>query len=72
MSDILYPIVDVLDRVSIIDDTVTENTNLTTVAGIRAPFYWHNVIEGILPLGSDGHIIVFKNPCAVSFTYKMK
>jgi signal transduction histidine kinase len=43
--------------------------------GIKGLFgltiYWRDTIKGILPLGSNGVVVVFDNPCNPSFTYQI-
>lgn len=52
-------------------DSVTGDSVLKPVAVIAASFYWRAMIRDILPTGSRGMIIVFKNPCTEPFTYQI-
>ena len=33
--------------------------------------YWRNMIENVVPQGSDGVIIVFQNECNLTFTFRI-
>lgn len=84
MSDIMFPIINVLDRVDSTKElnnnhnhnshsvNVTHPSNPAVVGAIRTPFYWRDTIRHILPNDNDGIIVVFHNPCTESFTYQIK
>jgi hypothetical protein len=38
---------------------------------ITATWYWRDTLKNILPIGSDGIVVVFQNPCGSNFTYEI-
>ena len=83
VSDIMYPIINVLDRIQIIDNDAASNSNLNdtvyntnttteVVAVLAATFYWRDVMRNTLPTGEQGLVVVISNPCTASFTYQIK
>lgn len=70
ISDIFYPILTQANRqIEIHDD---DENNQYHVAGIFSlAVYWRDTIKNILPVGSNGLIVVFENPCNPSFTYQI-
>jgi hypothetical protein len=71
VSDILFPILNELDKVRIEDENYDPSKH-HAVGGIRVPFYWRDTIQYILPTGNDGVVVVFSNNCTISFTYQIK
>jgi Adenylate and Guanylate cyclase catalytic domain len=70
-QDIVYPIVNELDRVVVAgaEDYVAADHKVVGMLG--ASFYWRSLIRNILPKGSTGIQVVFDNPCSKSFTYQI-
>jgi Adenylate and Guanylate cyclase catalytic domain len=69
--DVFYPIVDDISRVDI---SGSDNTNLTdkaVVGALAVSIYWRELIRDILPPGSNGIVVVVRNPCTESFTYQI-
>jgi hypothetical protein len=65
-SDIYYPIFDnAANQVSI------TGGDMKMVSVFSMTFYWRDLIENILPPGSDGSVVVFKNTCNQTFTYQI-
>jgi hypothetical protein len=64
--DIMYPILDTIDRV-----TIDDPLNHTLVGMTAVSVYWRNLLEDILPAGSEGVVVVFDSPCNPSFTYQI-
>jgi hypothetical protein len=74
VSDILYPVIDAIDRIQIFpshtsDDTEDDDTKV--VAVLSASFYWRDVMKNILPSGR-GIVVVVENPCTASFSYQIR
>lgn len=65
-SVITLPIYDSLETVKL-DPT----KDLPFVGIVTFSLYWRELIENILPTGSDGVIVVFEDECAPSFTYRL-
>jgi hypothetical protein len=66
VSDIYYPILDKNDAV-----TIEDPENEKFVGILAMSIYWRNMIENILPPGSDGVVIVFENECNPTFTFQI-
>jgi hypothetical protein len=66
VSDIYYPILDKNDAV-----TIEDPENEKFVGILSMSIYWRNMIENILPPGSDGVVIVFGNECNPTFTFEI-
>jgi class 3 adenylate cyclase len=64
--DIMYPILETIDRV-----TINDPLNHTLVGTAALSVYWRNLLEDILPAGSEGVVVVFDSPCNPSFTYQI-
>jgi hypothetical protein len=74
-SDILYPVVNNLDRIQLFQNDTDTNTNSTAnhvVSILAATFYWRDILKNVLPPGKKGIVIVIDNPCTVSFTYQVE
>jgi hypothetical protein len=70
VSDIFYPILEQANRHIEIKDNRDDDEH--DVAGIfSVTVYWRDTIKNILPVGSDGLIVVFENPCNPTFTYQV-
>jgi len=70
VSDIFYPILKQANRKIEIKDNLDDDED--DVAGIFSiTFYWRDTIKNILPVGSDGLVVVFENPCNPTFTYQV-
>lgn len=64
--DVYYPILKGIDQIAI------DNPKLYPLAGILAiSIFWRELVENILPIGSNGVLIVFDNPCNPSFTFEI-
>jgi hypothetical protein len=84
MSDIIYPIVDAIDRIRIVDtsgssseSSITDIPNENTTEGkvvavVSSSFYWRDALKDMLPTGRNGIVVVVANPCTASFTYQLK
>jgi hypothetical protein len=64
--DISYPILDTVDRV-----TIADPKNYTFRGTTAVSIFWRNLLEDILPDGSNGAVAVFDNPCNPSFTFQI-
>ena len=64
--DISYPVLDTIDRV-----TIEDPAKHTLVATTDVSIFWRNVLEDILPYGSDGVVAVFESPCNPTFTFQI-
>eukprot|EP00977_Amphora_coffeiformis_P014429 scaffold4042_cov165-Amphora_coffeaeformis.AAC.9 len=64
--DIYYPLLDTLR-----DVTIKDPENHPLVGMLSASSFWRNFLEGILPEGSDGIVMVFENECNPTFTYQI-
>lgn len=70
ISDIYYPIVMESNRqIEIGGDHNIFEHRLVGIFSLSV--YWRDTIKNILPVGSDGLIVVFENPCNPSFTYQI-
>lgn len=70
ISDIYYPIFTSSNRQIELDDE--HHHNQYKVAGIFSlSVYWRDTIKNILPVGADGLVAVFENPCNPTFTYRI-
>jgi class 3 adenylate cyclase len=67
MSDIVYPIIDSTNDVTINPDGVVQ----PAVGAFALTFYWRDLIQNILPRDSKGVIVVFENTCDQVFTYRI-
>ncbi|CAB9526948.1 natriuretic peptide receptor 2 [Seminavis robusta] len=65
-SVITFPIYDDLSSVRL---DLTKNQSFVGV--VTFSLYWREMIQHVLPTGSDGIIVVFEDPCAPSFTYRL-
>jgi class 3 adenylate cyclase len=67
MSDIVYPIINSINDVTIDPDDVEQ----PAVGAFALTFYWRDLIKNILPPNSKGVIVVFENTCEQVFTYRI-
>lgn len=63
ISVITYPVIDSLESVRI---NVDEKESI--VAVLTFAIFWRELLRDILPLDSDGVLVVFENPCGPGFT----
>jgi class 3 adenylate cyclase len=66
VSIISYPVIDSLESVRI---NVDEEQPIVAVLTIG--IFWRELLRDILPLGSDGILVVVENPCGSDFTYQL-
>jgi class 3 adenylate cyclase len=66
ISVITYPVIDSLESVRI---NIDEEQSI--VAVLTFAIFWRELLRDILPLGSDGVLVVFENPCGADFTYQL-
>jgi hypothetical protein len=76
ITDIYYPILaNGADDVSIhVDSNQTNHNNNSSsniVAILSLSVYWRDTLKNILPKGANGVDVVFDNPCAPTFTYRI-
>jgi hypothetical protein len=71
VTDILYPVVDRIDKIQIIteNETTVNDDESKVVAVISATFYWRDALKNVLPNNRKGLVVVIENPCTASFTY---
>lgn len=70
ISDIFYPILaEANRRIEINDDDKDYEHDVVGIFSLSV--YWRDTIKNVLPIGSDGVIVVFENPCNPSFTYQI-
>jgi hypothetical protein len=55
--DLLYPIVNDLNRVAVAGSEDYDPTQHEIVGLLGAPFYWRHLIQGSLPLVSNGVVV---------------
>jgi hypothetical protein len=77
VSDVLYPVIDRIDKVRIIDDEEDIDFAANKVVGVvSATYYWRDVLKNVLPDGKEGLIAVFENSWrawpTIYFTYQIK
>jgi hypothetical protein len=70
MSTLLYPIVNILDRIEI------SGSDMYGLDGelkgeLTIEFYWRAKFRDILPYNSNGIVLVVKNTCGGDFTYQI-
>jgi Adenylate and Guanylate cyclase catalytic domain len=65
--DVFYPIVDDISRV----DISGSDTDKSVVGVLAVSIYWRELIRDILPPGSNGIVVVVRNPCTEPFTYQI-
>jgi Adenylate and Guanylate cyclase catalytic domain len=70
-SEILYPVIDRVDRVRVVGSVDYNPKDNQIVAMLATSIYWRSFIRNILPHGSNGTHLVFSNPCTKSFTYQI-
>jgi len=70
VSDIYYPIIDKIDSVTTIDEAY-DPQNFDVKGFISLSIYWRDTMKNVLPLGSDGIVVVFESDCNPTFTYQM-
>jgi len=69
ISDIYYPIFEQAADLVVLP---SPNQESFPILGFLAlSIYWRDMIKDILPLGMDGIVIVFENPCNPTFTYEI-
>jgi hypothetical protein len=68
--NIFYPVFDGAGS-SFFPSAGTGSIDSEMVAILSMSFYWRNLIENILPPGSNGTVVVFENTCGQSFTYQI-
>jgi hypothetical protein len=76
-SEIIYPVVNRLDRIQIVDDNELDNDSSDVVGIISATFYWRDVLKKVLPNGKEGLVVVVENAASWAskptiFTYQIK
>lgn len=77
-SDLHFPIFDQLEQIrapsSLVQDGDLAEYNpseYSVVGTLTATLFWRDLIQDILPLGNDGIVVVFENPCNPTFTYQI-
>jgi hypothetical protein len=69
-SDLYYPILDTAaDSVTIPDNSGASTSNVVGVFAMT--FFWRDLLKDILPVGSDGVVVVVGNDCNQTFSYKI-
>ena len=71
MAEIDYPVIDRLDSIKTARNG-TDASEHEVAAVLAIVFYWRDIIKNILPKSHDGLVIVFSNPCNLSFSYTIK
>jgi len=70
ISDVFHPILREANRqIEIDEDHKDYEHDLVGIFSVS--IYWRDTIKNILPVGSDGLIVVFENPCNPTFTYQV-
>ena len=67
VSDVYYPIIDDISHIDLRDSITTKEVVGVLVVSI----YWRELIRDILPLGSNGIVVVVHCPCNEPFTYQV-
>jgi Adenylate and Guanylate cyclase catalytic domain len=70
--DVFYPIIDDISRVDISGSENSTSTDNSVVGVLAVTVYWREFIRDILPPGSNGIVVVVRNPCTEPFTYQIK
>jgi hypothetical protein len=71
VSTIYYPILESLDEIELSSDKNYPD-NFEVKAILAADMYWRDVIQDILPPGSNGMVLVVENDCVDdAFTYQI-
>ena len=72
MLDVNYPIInDVTPTAVLENNNTTTSKNRPTVGIIAMSIYWRELFRNILTEGSNGLIVVVRNPCNEAFTYQI-
>jgi Adenylate and Guanylate cyclase catalytic domain len=71
MTEILYPVINRVDRVWVAGAADYKQADNDLVAMLASSIYWRSFIRNILPEGSNGIHVVFSNPCTATFTYQI-
>lgn len=67
-ADFLYPIITEQDGSNIIDGNYDPSINHSAVGLLSTTYYWRDMLQNILPVGSNGIVVVI-DTCLASFTY---
>ena len=70
MLDINYPIIDDVTPAAVLQNSNSTN-NRPTVGIVAMSIYWRELFRNILTEGSNGIIVVVRNPCNEPFTYQI-
>lgn len=60
-----------MEPVSELHYPIVSDENGTTLGLFLVSFYWRHVLNNLLLPGKNGYLVVVKNPCAASFTYRI-
>jgi Adenylate and Guanylate cyclase catalytic domain len=71
MTEILYPVINRVDKVWVAGAANYKPSGHDMVAMLASSIYWRSFIRNILPDGSNGIHVVFSNPCTATFTYQI-
>jgi hypothetical protein len=71
ITEILYPVINRVDKVWVAGAPDYKQTDNVLVAMLASSIYWRSFIRNILPDGSNGIHVVFSNPCTATFTYQI-
>lgn len=82
VSQILYPIIDNVESIDIFKDSPNLNHPHDNIFSYRPEdndfvgflalhIRWRDMLKDILPVGSQGIVVVFKNVCNPTFTYQI-
>lgn len=70
VCDISYPIVDEIGPLDFKSSDYNP-ANHSVVGMVGASMYWREIIQNVLPPGSNGITVVFQNACTEPFTYQV-
>ena len=70
--DVYYPIINDISHVDVSKGNNYTGTSKDTVGIIAVSIYWRDFIRDILPIGSDGVVVVVQTPCNLPFTYQLR
>jgi Adenylate and Guanylate cyclase catalytic domain len=71
VMDVLYPIIDDISRVDVSRSGNSTSSDKSVVGLLAVIVYWREFIRDILPPGSNGIVVVIRNPCTEPFTYQI-
>jgi hypothetical protein len=72
VSDIFYPLLESsLDYLDLFADSGYEPQKENFKGIFAMSIYWRDLLRDILPVGSDGVVVVVENPCNPTFTYQI-